>query len=108
MLAPNLCASIEKMPRSFFPLSFSRLDFREACEASLKRLGIETIDLYYLHRKDPKTPIEETWKVMAVRGDGSDSPPMFASCKSRTRQARHRNLPALFWSRDQIAPGTLM
>ncbi|MDQ1593012.1 MAG: hypothetical protein QOG71_3639 [Pyrinomonadaceae bacterium] len=33
---------------------------RSACEASLKRLGVETIDLYYQHRVDPKTPIEET------------------------------------------------
>jgi aryl-alcohol dehydrogenase-like predicted oxidoreductase len=31
-----------------------------ACEASLKRLGIETIDLYYQHRVDPKVPIEDT------------------------------------------------
>ena len=30
---------------------------RSACEASLKRLGIETIDLYYQHRVDPNTPI---------------------------------------------------
>jgi aryl-alcohol dehydrogenase-like predicted oxidoreductase len=33
---------------------------RSACEASLRRLGIETIDLYYQHRVDPQTPIEET------------------------------------------------
>lgn len=33
---------------------------RQACEGSLKRLGIETIDLYYQHRVDPSTPIEET------------------------------------------------
>jgi aryl-alcohol dehydrogenase-like predicted oxidoreductase len=33
---------------------------RKACEASLKRLGIETIDLYYQHRVDPNTPIEDT------------------------------------------------
>src|SRR5262249_54524864 len=33
---------------------------RRACEGSLKRLGIETIDLFYQHRVDPKTPIEET------------------------------------------------
>ncbi|BAF90151.1 aldo/keto reductase [Azorhizobium caulinodans ORS 571] len=38
---------------------------REACEASLKRLGIETIDLYYQHRVDPKTPIEDTVGAMA-------------------------------------------
>jgi aryl-alcohol dehydrogenase-like predicted oxidoreductase len=33
---------------------------RRACEGSLKRLGIDTIDLFYQHRVDPKTPIEET------------------------------------------------
>ena len=33
---------------------------RKACEASLKRLGMETIDLYYQHRVDPRTPIEDT------------------------------------------------
>lgn len=38
---------------------------RTACEGSLKRLGVETIDLYYLHRKDPDTPIEETVGAMA-------------------------------------------
>jgi aryl-alcohol dehydrogenase-like predicted oxidoreductase len=38
---------------------------RSACEASLKRLGIETIDLYYQHRVDPATPIEDTVGAMA-------------------------------------------
>ena len=38
---------------------------RSACEASLKRLGVETIDLYYQHRVDPDTPIEETIGAMA-------------------------------------------
>ncbi len=38
---------------------------KSACEASLKRLGIETIDLYYQHRVDPATPIEETVGAMA-------------------------------------------
>ncbi|MFC0528879.1 aldo/keto reductase [Phytohabitans kaempferiae] len=37
-----------------------------ACEASLARLGIETIDLYYLHRRNPATPIEETVGAMAA------------------------------------------
>jgi aryl-alcohol dehydrogenase-like predicted oxidoreductase len=36
-----------------------------ACDASLKRLGVETIDLYYQHRVDPKVPIEETVGAMA-------------------------------------------
>jgi aryl-alcohol dehydrogenase-like predicted oxidoreductase len=39
---------------------------KKACEASLKRLGVDTIDLYYAHRKDPKTPIEETVGAMAA------------------------------------------
>jgi len=38
---------------------------RRSCEASLRRLGIETIDLYYQHRVDPATPIEETVGAMA-------------------------------------------
>jgi aryl-alcohol dehydrogenase-like predicted oxidoreductase len=38
---------------------------RSACEASLKRLNVETIDLYYQHRVDPGVPIEETVGAMA-------------------------------------------
>src|SRR5260370_26118508 len=38
---------------------------RKACEGSLRRLGIETIDPYYQHRVDPSTPIEETVGAMA-------------------------------------------
>lgn len=37
---------------------------REACAKSLKRLGVETIDLYYCHRVDRKTPIERTVEAM--------------------------------------------
>lgn len=50
---------------------------KSACEASLKRLNVDVIDLYYLHRKDPETPIEETVGAMGdlvkegkVRGIG--------------------------------------
>lgn len=38
---------------------------RAACEASLRRLGIETIDLYYMHRLDGRTPIEDTMAALA-------------------------------------------
>ena len=38
---------------------------RQACDASLQRLGVETIDLYYQHRVDPQTPIEDTVGAMA-------------------------------------------
>ncbi len=51
----------------FFPMTdapnmggLSRKHIVEACEASLRRLGIEAIDLYQIHRYDPKTPMEET------------------------------------------------
>ena len=54
-----------------FPLSsgpnmggLSRKHVIQACEASLKRLGVETIDLYYIHRFDPKTPIEEMLEAL--------------------------------------------
>ena len=50
-----------------FPMSsgqnmggLSRKHIVQGCEASLKRLGVETIDLYQIHRFDPKVPIEET------------------------------------------------
>jgi aryl-alcohol dehydrogenase-like predicted oxidoreductase len=39
---------------------------RQACESSLKKLGVEAIDLYYLHRVDAGTPIEETVGAMAA------------------------------------------
>jgi aryl-alcohol dehydrogenase-like predicted oxidoreductase len=38
---------------------------RQACDASLRRLGVERIDLYYQHRVDPATPIEDTVGAMA-------------------------------------------
>ncbi|MEV4428613.1 aldo/keto reductase [Streptomyces sp. R-07] len=38
---------------------------RQACEASLRRLGVDHIDLYYQHRVDPRVPIEETVGAMA-------------------------------------------
>ncbi len=38
---------------------------KKSCDASLKRLGVDYIDLYYQHRVDPNTPIEETVGVMA-------------------------------------------
>jgi aryl-alcohol dehydrogenase-like predicted oxidoreductase len=38
---------------------------KSACEASLQRLGVDVIDLYYLHRVDPKVPIEDTVGAMA-------------------------------------------
>ncbi len=42
----------------------SRKHVRDACDAALKRLGVEYLDLYYCHRADPTTPIEETVRTM--------------------------------------------
>ena len=42
----------------------SRKHIQQACEASLRRLGVETIDLYQIHRFDPHTPIEETLSAL--------------------------------------------
>ncbi|MBD3164985.1 aldo/keto reductase [bacterium] len=50
---------------SFHGIKGSAEYVKGACEASLKRLGIDTIDLYYQHRVDPDTPIEETVGAMA-------------------------------------------
>ena len=50
---------------SFQSVNGSAAYVKEACEASLRRLQVEVIDLYYLHRVDPGTPIEETVGAMA-------------------------------------------
>jgi aryl-alcohol dehydrogenase-like predicted oxidoreductase len=57
--------------KAFFPMNdrpnmggLSRKHLQQACEASLRRLGVETIDLYQLHRLDPHTPMEETLRAL--------------------------------------------
>ncbi len=50
---------------AFLGVDGSRASVRSSCEKSLRRLGTDRIDLYYLHRVDPSTPIEETVGEMA-------------------------------------------
>jgi aryl-alcohol dehydrogenase-like predicted oxidoreductase len=81
---------------------------RSACEASLRRLGVDHIDLYYQHRVDPNTPIEETVGAMAqlvkdgkVRYLGLSE----ASSKTLRRAAKVHPIAALqteysLWTRD--------
>ncbi|MBZ5721694.1 MAG: aldo/keto reductase [Acidobacteriia bacterium] len=81
---------------------------RSACEASLRRLGTDHIDLYYQHRVDPNTPIEETVGAMAelvksgkVRYLGLSE----ASAKTLRRAAKVHPIAALqteysLWTRD--------
>ncbi len=86
-----------------------------ACEASLRRLGVDYIDLYYQHRVDTKTPIEETVGAMArlveqgkVRYIGLSE----ASESSIRRAAAVHTITALqnewsLWSRDLESNGQL-
>jgi len=81
---------------------------RRSCEGSLKRLGVDTIDLYYQHRVDPATPIEETVGAMAelvqegkIRHIGLSE----ASPKTLRRAAKIHPITALqteysLWTRD--------
>jgi aryl-alcohol dehydrogenase-like predicted oxidoreductase len=81
---------------------------RRSCEGSLRRLGIETIDLYYQHRVDPATPIEETVRALAqlvqegkIRHIGLSE----ASPQTLRRAAKIHPITALqteysLWSRD--------
>ncbi|MEN6418508.1 MAG: aldo/keto reductase [Clostridiaceae bacterium] len=57
--------SVRGADGSFLGVSGRPEYVKSACEASLKRLGVEAIDLYYQHRVDPDTPIEETIGAMA-------------------------------------------
>lgn len=88
---------------------------RRCCEASLRRLGVETIDLYYQHRVDPKTPIEETVGAMKrlveegkVRCLGLSE----AAAATIRRAARVHPIAALqsewsLWTRDPEVNGVL-
>jgi len=49
------------------PISLSAKRIEEECNKSLKRMNIETIDLYYAHRYDENTPLEETMQVISYQ-----------------------------------------
>ena len=84
---------------------------RAACDGSLRRLGADVIDLYYLHRVDPQTPVEETWRAMAalveagkVRGLGISEP----TVDELERVSRIHPVSAVqselsLWTRDHLA-----
>jgi aryl-alcohol dehydrogenase-like predicted oxidoreductase len=59
-------ANVRKKEDPTFQMVSGRPEYvHEACDASLRRLGVDHIDLYYQHRVDPKTPIEDTVGAMA-------------------------------------------
>ncbi|MFJ3644491.1 aldo/keto reductase [Streptomyces murinus] len=88
---------------------------RSACEASLRRLGVDHVDLYQLHRVDPDVPVEESWGALAelvregkVRAIGLSE----ASVDDiRRAQAMHPvasvQSELSLWSRDAIESGVL-
>jgi aryl-alcohol dehydrogenase-like predicted oxidoreductase len=55
----------DALARAQYVVDTSAAWAKAACDASLRRLGIDTIDLYYVHRRNPATPIEETVGAMA-------------------------------------------
>ncbi|KAI7484791.1 Aldo/keto reductase [Hortaea werneckii] len=58
---------------------------KEACQASLQRLGVDQIDLYYQHRVDPKVPIEETVKAMVeLKEEGKIRYLGLSECSAKT------------------------
>ncbi len=64
-LATKFGIKLELTPTPRRSVDGSPAYVREACEGSLRRLGVEYIDLYYQHRVDPSTPIEDTVGAMA-------------------------------------------
>lgn len=58
---------------------------KRCCNQSLQRLGIPTIDLYYVHRLDPKTPIEETMKALVeLKNEGKIKYMGLSECSSES------------------------
>jgi len=88
---------------------------RSACDASLKRLGVDHIDLYYQHRVDPDTPIEETVGAMAdlvaagkVRYLGlSEAAPETISRAHAVHPITALQTEWSLWSRDPETDGVL-
>ena len=81
---------------------------RSAAEASLKRLGVETIELYYQHRVDPNVPIEDTVGEMSrLQQEGKVRFLGLSEAAPRTSRAAHATSPSTavqtelsLWSRD--------
>src|SRR5204862_3453713 len=83
----------------------------QACDASLKRLGVEVIDLYYQHRVDPTVPIEDTVGAMSrLKEQGKVRHLGLSEAAPRTTRAAHATSPIIavqtelsLWSRDAEA-----
>ena len=84
---------------------------RAACEASLKRLAVDCIDLYYIHRIDPTVPIEDTVGAMArLKDEGKIRHLGISECSPATLRRAHKTHPMAalqteysLWTRDAEA-----
>ena len=67
---------------------------RQQCDESLKRLGIETIDLFYMHRMDPTTPIEETMNtLLELKNEGKIRYVGLSECTPQELERAHKVFP---------------
>src|SRR5262249_9408237 len=81
---------------------------RRACDASLRRLGLDTIDLYYQHRVDPNVPIEDSVGAMAELVKAGKVKPLGLSEASAATIRRAHKVPPItalqteysLWTRD--------
>lgn len=87
---------------------------RQACHESLRRLGVDSIDLYYLHRIDPRVPLEDSWSALAdlvERGDvralglSEVTVEQAAAAHAIHRVAAVQSELSL-WTRDPLGEGT--
>ncbi len=93
----------------------SPANIRRACEGSLKRLQVDTIDLYYQHRVDPQVPIEEVVGTMVqLKKEGKIRMLGLSECSASTLERAHRVHPIAalqsewsLWSRDVETNGVL-
>ncbi|MEU3337229.1 aldo/keto reductase [Streptomyces sp. NPDC002144] len=87
---------------------------RRSADASLKRLGVDVIDLYYLHRVDPAVPLEESWGALAELVRAGKVRHLGLSEVTREQAgAAHRVHPVAavqselsLWTREPLDPGT--
>ena len=89
----------------------SRKHIQQACEASLRRLGVDAIDLYQIHRFDPHTPIEETLAALddlvrqgKVRCDRRELACPRGSSRARSAISDREGLAALRHDAEPLQP----
>ena len=86
---------------------------RRTCDESLQRLGLDVIDLYYLHRVDPAVPVEESWGALAeLVAAGKVRHLGLSECTTDELERAHAIHPVAalqselsLWTRDRIADG---